>query len=72
MQHEIKGGIAERLVDALERLADAIEEANARETKRALALGPPPGWCPECETAPGGCAAGTCPGRPGPEREQPW
>lgn len=34
MQHEIKGGIAERLVDALERLADALEEANRREAAR--------------------------------------
>lgn len=27
-------------------------------------------WCPECETSPGECPPGTCPGRPEPQIEQ--
>jgi hypothetical protein len=27
-------------------------------------------WCPECETSPGGCPPGTCPGRIGPQTKE--
>ena len=48
-----------KLVSAPAKTSMTVEEFDALMNQNE--------WCPECETSPGECPPGTCPGRIGPE-----
>lgn len=54
---ESKIGVGLKFDDAPAKTSMTVEEFDAQMNKDRDE------WCPECETSPGGCPPGTCPGR---------
>lgn len=64
MDVDVEAGL-KRLWAAVERVQD--EESTSMTVEEFAAMNE---WCPECETSPGGCPPGTCPGRIEPQTKE--
>lgn len=63
-KYDVEAGL-KRLWAAVERVQD--EESTSMTVEEFAAMNE---WCPECETSPGGCPPGTCPGRIEPQTKE--
>jgi hypothetical protein len=67
-EYDVEAGL-KRLFAGIEIVNDdpsmTVEEFDAQMNKDRNE------WCPECETSPGKCPPGTCPGRIGPQIKEP-